>query len=258
MPVEIPEIGGGRDEPGRDDGTGLTRAAASTVPRPPRARAGDAWFGVYPGVVADRHDRDDRGHVGVSLPWALGSDGKPLLVHARLAMPMAGDRRGTWFPPEVGDEVLLAFEGGDLRRPYVIGALWNGVDRPPVDMASGAEADTRLIRSPRGLEVALVDTLGHEHVRVRTPGGQTLTLEDHGSSVEIAADGGSRVRVTPHGVDIATPGKVSLTGSVVEVGGAVVKVNAATVTFSGTLTCSSIVATSVVAQSYTNGAGNVW
>ncbi len=59
-------------------------------------------------------------------------------------------------------------------------------------------------------------------------------------------------------MDIATPGKVSLTGSVVEVGGAVVKVNAATVTFSGTLTCSSIVATSVVAQSYTNGAGNVW
>ena len=47
-------------------------------------------------------------------------------------MPMAGKERGLVLIPEVGDEVLVAFEREDLRFPYVLGALWNGKDKPPL------------------------------------------------------------------------------------------------------------------------------
>lgn len=261
MPVEIRDIGVIRDRPAGDGSSRPAPAArGAATPEPeglPTLVAGNSWFGVYPGLAVDLHDPDGQGRVAVTLPWATGSDGKGLLLWARLAMPMAGDRRGTWFPPEVGDEVLLAFEGGDLRRPYVIGSLWNGADRPPVT-AGPQDTATRMIRSPRGLEVALVDTLGQERLTLRTPGGQAVSLQDQGSSVEITAAGGTRIRLTPKGVEITAPGEVSVTGAMVNVSAAQVKLNAAMTTASGVLKCDSLIANTVVAQSYTNGAGNVW
>jgi len=47
-------------------------------------------------------------------------------VWARVAVLMAGGNRGHGFIPDVNDEVLVSFESGNPRRPYVIGALWNG------------------------------------------------------------------------------------------------------------------------------------
>lgn len=262
MPVEIRDIGVIRDRPAGDGSSG--HASGPHEGGTPHSSelatlvAGNSWFGVYPGLVVDLHDPEGQGQVAVTLPWATASDGKGLLLRARLAMPMAGDRRGTWFPPEVGDEVLLAFEGGDLRRPYVIGALWNGADRPPVTPGPPGAAATRVIRSPRGLELALVDTQGQERLTLLTPGGQSLSLQDQGSCVEIAAAGGTRIRLNPKGVEISAPGEVSVTGATVNVNAAQVKLNAAMTTASGVLKCESLIATTVVAQSYTNGAGNVW
>ena len=65
----------------------------------------------------------------VRLPWTPDNGGAGYEVWARLATLMAGAKRGTWFIPDPGDEVLVVFEGGDPRRPYVVGALWNGARR---------------------------------------------------------------------------------------------------------------------------------
>ncbi len=71
---------------------------------------------------------------------------------AAIAAPMAGGSRGVFFMPVEGDEVLVAFDRGHFDHPYVIGFLWNGVDKPPVN-----DPNLRLIRSVNGHEIAIYD-----------------------------------------------------------------------------------------------------
>ena len=87
--------------------------------------------GVFPAIVIDNVDPEALGRVLVRLP-ELGTAGRPGKDEwARIATLMAGNNRGTWFIPEVNDEVLVAFEAADSRRPYVIGCLWNSSNLPP-------------------------------------------------------------------------------------------------------------------------------
>ena len=85
-------------------------------------------YGVVIGIVTNNQDPDKLGRVKVQFPWLSNEDES---FWARIASPMAGDKRGIYFLPEVDDEVLVVFEHGDMRFPYVIGALWNGQDSPP-------------------------------------------------------------------------------------------------------------------------------
>ena len=78
---------------------------------------------------------------------------------------MAGSNRGTWFIPDKNDEVLVAFEGGDPRRPYVIGALWNGQDAPPVTNDDGKN-NIRMIKSRSGHVIKLNDEDGKETIEI--------------------------------------------------------------------------------------------
>ena len=105
---------------------------------------GGLFYGVYAGVVSDISDPQGQGRVKVKLPWSPDGDGQAYEAWARLATLMAGNNRGSWFVPDLGDEVLLAFEAGDPRRPYVVGSLWNGQDAPPQSMDGAG-------RNPRDL-----------------------------------------------------------------------------------------------------------
>ena len=98
----------------------MTRALTCTAEARPR------WYGVYLGLVTDLNDPDGQGRVKVSCRGRPDPGGGAYEAWARLATLMGGDNRGTWFVPDIDDEVLVAFEGGDPRRPYVLGGLWNG------------------------------------------------------------------------------------------------------------------------------------
>src|SRR2546425_1196520 len=89
---------------------------------------GGLFYGVYPAIVTDLNDPGGQGRVKLRLPWSPDPSGATYEVWARMATLMAGANRGTWFIPDVKDEVLVAFEAGNPRRPYVVGALWNGKD----------------------------------------------------------------------------------------------------------------------------------
>ena len=104
---------------------------------------GGRWYGVYPALVTDIKDPDGQGRVKVTLPWSPDTGGARYEAWARLATLMGGNNRGSWFVPDVNDEVLVAFEGGDTRRPYVVGALWNGSDTPPDSMDGGGRTTRR-------------------------------------------------------------------------------------------------------------------
>lgn len=134
-----------------------------------REQQSEKISGVVIGVVSKNKDDDGLGRVKVTFPWLSETEESQW---ARIAAPMAGydkDKskpRGVYFLPEVGDEVLVAFEQGDRNRPYVIGALWNGQDKPPLTNDDGKN-NVRLIRSRSGHQIILDDTDGSEKIEIK-------------------------------------------------------------------------------------------
>lgn len=125
------------------------------------ARSGHI-HGVVLGVVTNNKDEDGLGRVKVKFPWLSDTYES---WWARIAAPMAGKQRGAYFLPEVDDEVLVAFEHGDVRFPYVLGALWNGQDAPPVTNDDGKN-NVRMIKSRSGHVVKLNDEDGKETIEI--------------------------------------------------------------------------------------------
>lgn len=213
-------------------------------------------FGVYPAVVTDIKDPDQQGRVKVRLPWSPDDAG--YTVWARLATMMGGRNRGTWFIPDVEDEVLVMFEAGDPRRPYVVGGLWNGSDSPPETMDGGGQNYKKSIVSRNGCKVTLDDTDGQESVTILTPGGQSVTLKDGPGSVEIKDSNGNSIKLESSGITVNAAAKVTVSAGTVEISAGMVTVNAGMSKFSGVVQADTVIANSVVGASYTPGAGNIW
>ena len=122
--------------------------------------AGRRIFGVVCGVVVNNHHPTGEYRVKVKFPWIrstdVGDEEDFISAWARVATPFAGGGRGFYCLPEHDDEVLVMFEHGDLRRPYVIGSLWNGQDPPPVNLHS-ASGSTDPMGLPLGIRGACTD-----------------------------------------------------------------------------------------------------
>jgi uncharacterized protein involved in type VI secretion and phage assembly len=216
------------------------------------------WYGVYPALVSDLKDPDGQGRVKVTLPWAPDADSGRYEAWARLATLMAGNNRGTWFIPDKDDEVLVAFEGGDPRRPYVVGALWNGKDSPPDSIDGGARNERKLIRSRNGIEVTLEDKDGQERLQLETPGGQKVVMKDGPGSVEIDDSNGNSIKLESSGITVTASAKVTVKASTAEITASMLTVNAGMSKFSGVVKADTVITNSVVSASYTPGAGNIW
>jgi uncharacterized protein involved in type VI secretion and phage assembly len=130
---------------------------------------------------------------------------------ARLVTPMAGKERGLFLRPEVGDEVLCAFELGDPRRPYILGSLWSKVDPPPPDDGDAGQNNWRFIRSRSGHIVRLDDTAGAEKIEIIGKDEQRRVVIDvAGQKIQIVCDSGD--------VEVSAPaGTVKVDGLTVEV-----------------------------------------
>jgi uncharacterized protein involved in type VI secretion and phage assembly len=223
-----------------------------------RQTAGARWFGVYPALVTDIADPDNQGRVKVALPWSPDSDGGRYEAWARLATMMAGSGRGSWFVPDADDEVLVGFEGGDPRRPYVLGALWNGSDSPPETMDGAGNNYKKVIRSRNGVQVTLDDTDGQEKLVLETPGGQKLTLKDGPGAATLEDSNGNSVKLESSGITVTASAKVTVNASTAEISAGMLTVNAGMSKFSGVVQAPTVIANSVVSSSYTPGAGNIW
>lgn len=153
------------------------------------------YFGVMTGVVERVEDDPEKEcRVRLSLPWF---DGATVFEWCRVAQPYAGNGYGASFVPEKGDEVLVAFDQGDMRFPIVIGCLYNGVDKPPTDRSGGR--DEKLLRTKHGHELALDDSPGSEAVRLTSSAGHRVELNDANHSVVVSTASGGKVTVTADG-----------------------------------------------------------
>jgi uncharacterized protein involved in type VI secretion and phage assembly len=166
----------------------------SAVPDEVTVEAGGHAKGVAVAIVTENKDASGQGRVKVRFPW----HDQPTNSHwARIAMPMAGASRGVYFLPEVGDEVLVAFERGDVRFPYIVGSLWNGVDKAPANNGDGKN-DLRLIHSRKGHKLTFDDG-AKGRVRLELSDGKHIEFDDQGlrlddgkgNSIAFASNSGS-------------------------------------------------------------------
>lgn len=150
--------------------------------------------GVLIGTVLDLKDPEKLGRVRVQLPQY----GDQPSDWARVASPMAGKERGFFFQPEVGDEVLVAFENGDPRRAYVLGTLWSKVDKPPKRDGNDADNNLRLIHSRSGHRVVLDDTKGSEKIEITHKNGKNkVVITDQ--KIEVIGESGDMTISAPNG-----------------------------------------------------------
>lgn len=130
--------------------------------------------GVAVGIVTSNNDPEKCGRLKIKLPLFPDNE-----VWARMATFMSSRARGSFFLPEIGDEVLIAFENGDINHPYVIGSLWNAVDQPPETNSDGKN-NIRKIKSRSGHEIIFNDnnTARKESLEIHTNSGHKIVLDD--------------------------------------------------------------------------------
>ncbi|HEU5453674.1 MAG TPA: phage baseplate assembly protein V [Terriglobales bacterium] len=218
---------------------------------------------AYLAKVVSVQDPDNLNRVQLRVYNCDGNSDQDGPVWARVAVPFAGNRKGAFLFPDVGDEVLVVYLSADSRFPVVIGGLWNGADKAPDQFGgAGDKVDRWTFTGKNGTKISIVEEQsGQETIKLETPAGQKGTFTDQGGgSIELALSNGNSVKLDTQGITVdAAASKVTITASSqVEVNAAQVTVNAAMSQFSGTIQCQTIIATSVVGTSYTPGAGNIW
>lgn len=197
------------------------------VDKEERQRRASRLFGVAIGIVTNNKDPQGMGRVKVRFPWLSDANES---YWARVATPMAGNDRGTFFLPETGDEVLVAFQHGDVHFPHVVGSLWNGQDRPPEANVDG-QNNIRVVKSRSGHTIRLDDTTGSEKIEIIDGSGQnkvviesTGKISIEGMNIEIKAKGDLRIEGIK--VEVRSDTTMDLkAGATMTVQGAIVKIN---------------------------------
>jgi uncharacterized protein involved in type VI secretion and phage assembly len=152
--------------------------------------ARDRIHGVVVAIVTDNNDPDAMGRVKVSYPW-LADDAESFW--ARLVAPGAGKDYGIVWVPQVGDEVLVAFEHGDISRPLVLGGLWNGKDTIPFDYGSDLDAGSVTycgFTSRTGHKISFFESSGESKIHLLTKGGAvSVVLDEQNKEVKVETTG---------------------------------------------------------------------
>ncbi len=159
------------------------------------------FYGITVGIVTNNKDEEGMGRVKVKFPWLFDKDES---YWARVLTPMAGKERGFYFLPEIDDEVLVAFAHGDISSPYILGALWNGQDKPP-ELNSDGKNNLRMIKSRSGHQIILDDTENAEKIIIRdsTQKNQiVIDSKNNGISIQVEKD-----------IAIVAKGKISIKSS---------------------------------------------
>ena len=184
--------------------------------RPELAAAGLTVPGVVSAIVSDvsGSDAGQDGRVRLTFP-SLSDD--YVSGWARLAQPGAGAERGAVVLPEVGDEVLVAFESGRFDRPVVLGGLYNGKDLPQGGWGSFVDSGSvvrRSFTSRTGMVVEFLEKPGEESLRISSNGGaQHVTLTQTAEKgIQIISEGSVSV-VAKRDATVTVDGDATVTAS---------------------------------------------
>jgi phage protein D len=166
------------------------------------AATGGPRFGaqLVVGLVTNNQDPDDMGRVRVQYP-SLGPDAEG--AWARVLTPSAGNERGLLMLPVAGDEVLIGFEHDDTTRPYVLGSLFNGVDKPGDDLLQDYDGSFAL-RSDHKVDVASAEDMTLHSAQNITINGTSEIVVEAGTKLTLKC-GPSQIQLTSDGVTVSGP-----------------------------------------------------
>ena len=188
------------------------------------------------GIVTDNKDPENLGRVKVKFPTLTEEHNSNW---ARVVASGAADNRGFWCLPEVNDEVLVGFEHGDIHRPYIIGNVWNGKDKPPEaidDTVTGdkdrSKVRLRTLRTRTGHTVQFVEedkgsskagiyvyTAGNHNVRINdsdkfieieTSGGHKIKMDDQNRVIAINTSGGHKITMDDAGQSVSVESTMNM------------------------------------------------
>ncbi len=210
----------------------------------------EIMHGVVPAIVTNLKDPESLGRIKVTFPW-LAKESETDWV--RVMSFYAGKDMGVFFPPEVGDEVLVVYQKGNVNAPYVIGSLWSGKAKPPEKNADGKnnvkliktraghqvtfndDTETKKakieIKSSSGHTITLDDAAGKEKIEIKDKGGGKITMDAMKKSITI--ESGMKLDIKANMVTIEAKATLTLKGAILkaeasgiaEVKGAMVKIN---------------------------------
>jgi phage protein D len=191
------------------------------------------------GIVTDNEDPEGWGRVKVKYPTLTEEHTSNW---ARIVSIGAGTNRGIYWLPELDDEVLVAFEHGDIHRPYIIGGVWNGQDPTPqkigetvvdgkvrlrvsktrcghktwfVDEDKGGEKRGYYIQTGtgKGHSLRLNDT--EKFVEIETAGGHKVRMSDSDSTVTISSTGNLKIEAKGN-IEIKANGTITMNGAMIK------------------------------------------
>jgi uncharacterized protein involved in type VI secretion and phage assembly len=197
----------------------ILKSLRKKIAESPSPNKQEKMTGVFVGKVVNNLDPMQLGRIQVSFPHLSDLNISPW---ARIATLMAGANEGSYFLPDIGDEVLVSFEKGDINNPVIVGGLWNGLARPP-EFNTGLNA-RKMIQTKTGMKLMFDETPGQESLSLETLTGSTVTLSDtQGITIKDALN--NSIQVSQQGITINSPTTIKLT-----VGGNSIEINASSIT----------------------------
>ncbi len=209
------------------------------------------YFGLYPALVSDLVDPDNLGRIEVEFPWLSMDDENEVRAWATLLSAYADENQGFQCLPEKGSQVVVGFEAGDPRRPYIVGSCWNGLE--PLPTQATKANNLRVLKTRAESLLEFDDTDGAPKITLSTSAGHKLVLDEGGGEIQLTHSNGCTIKLLQSGaIEIQANSSVDVTASVLNV-------KAPTANFDGVVNCTTLVAKSAVSSpSYTTGAGNIW
>lgn len=164
--------------------------------------------GVVVGLVKDLQDPKGQGRIRVDYPWLPEEQRSGW---ASLSTPLAGKDRGLFFMPEPDDEVLVAFHQGDFCHAFIVGFLWNGVDKPPE-----SKPGKRLLVTP-GNHRLLFDDDDPKKIELTGASGHKVTIDGDTITLQMK-QGKTKVTLTETSVKLEGGGRsLALDGGKVQI-----------------------------------------
>ncbi|HSW22247.1 MAG TPA: phage baseplate assembly protein V [Burkholderiaceae bacterium] len=155
--------------------------------------------GLVPGLrCAEVAEITDEGYV---LEWSTGTV-RSRSAPARQACFMAGDKRGAYFPLEIGDEVIVGFEEGNIDCPVILGALYSDVDLPADGVDTSSSNNTRSIVSRAKSELSFDDSTGATRVLLKSAGGMELLMDDSAQTLTLKLNDNTKIELSAAGIKV--------------------------------------------------------
>jgi uncharacterized protein involved in type VI secretion and phage assembly len=172
------------------------------------------------GVVTDLEDPDGENRVRVKIPAISEAEEG---VWARVATLDAGDARGTFFLPEIGDEVIVGFIQGDVSHPVILGMLNSSAKPAPLTAANANNEKGYVSRE----KMKMIFNDDEKSLKIETPAGKKVTISEKDALIKIEDENGNKITMDSGGITVEAAATLTLKG------GASVKIEGPSISVNG-------------------------